>query len=455
MKLSDIYKNNSKKKEKNKFKIKTLKHQQEFLEATHPLVLDTAGFGAGKTECSVYKAISYMYKFGLKIKREQKQQYMIGLFQRNYGDIRDIYVPRFEQILQDLKLKYKYKSQAKCIEVPSLNTTFYFRSMDNPSSIVGVQYHDAFIDELDTLKADKAKLAFQKIRERVRLRKGFFTDEHGKKHKIKNTINITTTPEGFGFCYQLDKKMIEEKNPNYLRIKGSTYDNPYISDEYIENIMLGKPKSLMAQFLNGEFVNIEGQVVYSDFSMEHNLSNEKITKDDEYLFIGMDFNVGKMSAVIFVVRDDTVHAVDEIFGLLDTKAMILEIKRRYKDYKICIYPDSSGKNRKSVGASETDISLLEEEFDVYYPSVNPRVKDRVMTVNSMFCNMKEDRRLFINENKCPTLIDNLNSQTWNEKGEPDKSNDNDHMLDAMGYFIHYEFKNEEDSFTVDDVEIPG
>ncbi|MFX5309818.1 terminase, partial [Acinetobacter baumannii] len=76
--------------------------------------------------------------------------------------------------------------------------------------------------------------------------------------------------------------------------------------------------------------------------------------------VGMDFNVQKMAAVVYVRDGEELYAVGEFKDLFDTPAMIEAIKAKYQDHEIIVYPDASGDNRKSSNASETDIALLKK-----------------------------------------------------------------------------------------------
>lgn len=207
---------------------------------------------------------------------------------------------------------------------------------------------------------------------------------------------------------------------------------------YIQNLKDKYPAIQLKAYLNGEFVNLKGNTVYESFDRELNNTKLIINKNDK-LHVGMDFNVGKMSAVICVIKDNILYVLDEVFGVLDTPAMIKEINKRYYGYDITVYPDASGRNKKSSDASKTDISLLKEYFVVKARSKNPLVKDRVMSVQSLILNMNGVRRLYVNTKKCLNLVDNLEQQIYNEKGEPDKSSGKDHMLDALGYCVYWNF----------------
>ena len=114
--------------------------------------------------------------------------------------------------------------------------------------------------------------------------------------------------------------------------------------------------------------------------------------------------MGKMSAIVHVKRDGDPRAVAELIGLYDTPEMITAIKNKYETpgRSICVYPDPHGNARKSVGASDTDISLLEDAgFSVIVEHGNPAVKDRVNCMNAAFCNADNHRTYKVNVSACP------------------------------------------------------
>jgi hypothetical protein len=62
----------------------------------------------------------------------------------------------------------------------------------------------------------------------------------------------------------------------------------------------------------------------------------------------------------------------------------------------------------------------------------------VLAVNQMI-HREGSRRLLINPDTCPTVIEGLERQAYDKNGEPDKSSGFDHLNDALGYMIHYKF----------------
>ena len=103
------------------------------------------------------------------------------------------------------------------------------------------------------------------------------------------------------------------------------------------------------------------------------------------------------------------------------------------------YPDASGKSRKSVNASESDIALLREaKFTVMAKSKNPFIKDRVAAFNKQI-HKQGERRYKVNVDKCPHLTEGLEKQAYDKNGEPDKTSGLDHVLDGAGYFVSYRY----------------
>ena len=139
-------------------------------------------------------------------------------------------------------------------------------------------------------------------------------------------------------------------------------------------------------------------------------------------------------AVIFVVRGKVHHAVDEFSGLYDTPSTIEAIQEKYPEHHISVFPDASGRARKSVNASTSDIALLQQAgFSVYANKKNPFIKDRVMAANKAF----QTGSFLINDVQCKETARCLEQLTYTPNGEPDKSSNNDHLTDACTYPISF------------------
>lgn len=376
------------------------------------------GFGSGKTFVGCLDLLIFASRYPKTVQ---------GYFGISYPSIRDIFYPTLEEAAELMGYQVKIKTTDKEIELYR-NGRFYgtiiARSMDNPSTIVGFKIARAMCDEIDTLPKQKAQDAWRKIIARMRL----------VIDGVENSIGVTTTPEGFRFVYE---QFARNTKKHYSMVQASSYENAKnLPADYIESLLETYPENLVKAYVSGEFVNLTSGMVYNSYDRAKHRSRETI-RPQEPLYIGLDFNKGKMAARVFVKRDNGWHCVDEINNGLDTPAVIETIRTKWAllGHKISIYPDSSGKNGSSKGASITDISLLTAAgFRCFYKETNPFVKDRVNAVNIAFQNGK----IWVNDALAPRAADDLEQQIYDDNGEPDKKNDQDHGNDAFGYFVAYE-----------------
>lgn len=422
--------------------IDILPHQGAFIESNFTHTGLIGGYGSGKSFGGIAKTV---------IKKLNYPGVSVAYYLPTYGLIKDIAFPRFAEFLDKLGINYELKSGDH--EFHTAYGKIIMRSLSNPDRIVGYEVGYSCIDEADLVSELPMTNAFSKIiaRNRVKLPNGDV-----------NQTDLVGTPEGFKFAYNF---LVKNTKSNRSIIKAKTADNPFLPEGYIDTLMeMYTPQQLEA-YLNGEFVNLTSGTVYHRFNRKVNHSSRTIEEKD-VRHIGMDFNVEKMNAVIYVVDEvdnnnienfrnlvnyETLKqyvkltgkarlktAVDEIVNAYDTPEMIGLVKAKYPNKKIIIYPDASGDNRKSSGKS--DIDLLKKDFVVRKLSKNPFVKDRVNAMNLSFLDSARNVFHYVNTDECPVYTEALEKQTY-KNGEPDKSTGFDHITEAGGYFIYYDNKN--------------
>ncbi|MDG4650103.1 terminase family protein [Roseibacterium sp. SDUM158017] len=374
------------------------------------------GFGSGKT---------FVGCLDLGLFAGQHPKTVQGYFAPTYRDIRDTFWPTFDEASEQLGFRTKIKKADKEVDLfrgRAYYGTVICRSMDDPGAIVGFKVARALVDEIDIMAKDKAGDAWRKIIARMRL----------VIPGVENGIGVTTTPEGFRFVYDTFGR---DPKPGYSMVQASTYENAaYLPPDYIDSLKEAYPSELVQAYIEGRFVNLTSGSVYRAYDRTANRSGEMI-REKEPLYIGQDFNVGNMFSAVNVRRDDGLHAVEELKGILDTPALIGALKSRYEGHVIYVYPDASGGSRKTVNASESDIALLKAAgLKVRAKDSNPPVKDRILAMNAAF----EKRTHWINDKACPVLAEALEQQAYDKNGEPDKTTGHDHPVDADGYLIHHE-----------------
>lgn len=391
--------------------------QRAFVRARDAYPAFVGGFGSGKTAAAIARAMA------LKITHRRCD---IAYYLPTFPLVEDIAFRRFPELCERKGWAYRLNRTSAFIEFPNAGR-IVFRTMEQPQRIVGYEVAHSICDELDTLPTDKARQVWNRVIARNRQKCG-----------APNTVGVVTTPEGFRFVYE---RWVRDVRPGYVLFRARTEDNAeHLPDGYVENLRSSYPSQLLQAYLDGEFVNLTAGSVYAEFDRRLNASIESV-QPGETVHVGMDFNVGKMAAVIHVLRDGDPHAVAEIVGVFDTPAMAAILRERYtaRGNTVIVYPDASGGGRRSVDASRSDLAVLRQAgFTVLVHAANPAVRDRVLSVNQML-HAAGKRRYRVHHDHCPHLVEALEKQAYDNNGEPDKSSGLDHVVDAAGYFIVYRY----------------
>lgn len=387
-------------------KIATLKHQRDFINSTAIHTALVGGYGSGKSFCGIAKTI---------IKKLQYKGIDVAYYLPTYGLITDVAYPKFTEQLTAYNITFTLNKAENRISTPY--GCIILRNMSDPERIVGYEVGYSLIDETDILPKDKMANVFGKIigRNRSRLPNG-----------EPNKTDVVGTPEGFKWLYDY---FVKNPSPDKVMVKAKTIDNPFLPKDYIQTLISTYTKEQAEAYLNGEFVNLNSASVYTSYNRKAHRTNE-VHLPNEQLYIGLDFNVTNMNAVVHVFRNNKLYAVGEVIAVYDTQTMCDYLKENYPTNKIIVIPDASGNARSSSGAS--DFSIIKQNgFIIDAPRKNPPVTERVNSVNLAF----QNDNYFINDNLCPYYSEALEKQSY-KNGIPDKQSGFDHVTEAGGYCVH-------------------
>lgn len=340
--------------------------------------------------------------------------------------LRDIFIPKMKQALEEWGIDYKFNASNSIFTlfINGYENKLICMSMENVERLVGINAAFIICDEFDTSKADIAYKAYIKLLGRLR------------DGNVRQFV-ITTTPEGFKAAYKI---FIQEKADNKKLIRAKTTDNKYLPIDFIETLREQYPPNLLEAYLDGNFVNLTTGTIFNYFDRKRH-NTDIVETETEEILIGQDFNVGACVSIIYIKR-----YIDNKLKLIqvgemesyDTHSLILNIKNKYPNRPISIYPDASGNSRKS-SASETDIRMLRSaNFNVYVNSTNPLVRDRILIANNCF----DKDTVLVNVNRCPKTADAYEQHAYDEKGQPCKFNGAgtvDDYTDAATYPLAYLF----------------
>jgi hypothetical protein len=394
--------------------IKLLKHQKEFCEdyETRYLAL-VAGFGSGKTHAFCIKTILMAAK---------NTGYVGAVMEPTYGMLERVLIPEMERTLEELRIPYKYKASTMTftLQFKEGETIVRCLAAENYRRMAGMNLAFFGVDECDTIKKEIARAMWNMAMSRLR------------KGRVYQGFT-TSTPEGFSFLYEF---FVEQVSADRRLIKGRTADNPYLPPDFIESLLANYPPNLIKAYLEGEFTNLtSGQVYYAFDRIRNNTTKTLADFPNHVIHIGQDFNVGKCSSTVHVIDNGIPYLLEEIMGARDSAQVVSIIRQRYAGRRVIIYPDASGGSNKT-NAALTDIAHFKQAgFEIRASSKNPFVRDRVNSVNAKFSN----NSYFVNVLQCPFTVKALEQQVYNKAGEPDKEHDQDHPVDALGYFIWQNF----------------
>lgn len=329
-------------------------------------------------------------------------------------------------IWDDLKEKMIACRWAKKINESDLtirlvnNSIIHLRSADNPDSLRGVSIDYLVMDECAMIDH---KTWTEVLRPALSDRKG---------HAM-----FITTPKGHNWIYDLYQQA--HNLDDWFPYQSTTLAGGMVSEDEIEAAKAELDDKSFRQEYEATFETYAGMIYYN-WSPERNVARRPVDSlpRNEILHVAMDFNVTPIVAAIARVTGNEIHVIDEIkMDGSNTFEMADELKHRYPNNRMWVYPDASGQARKTSSNTSDHNILRQAGFTIKAKGVNPPVKDRIAAVNASLLSATGDVRLTVDP-KCKHLINCISKQTYKEGTQvPDKSSDLDHFNDALGYLVHW------------------
>ena len=393
-----------------------MQHQWDFLTSKHSITGLVSGYAGGKTHIFIRRTLLHH----LTAKNTSGQSRGIIVYPI-YKQARSLFVEPFRKLLASIGIASSYSS------IDARITTEYgiidIHTMQRPERIVGEEYTYGGIDELDTVKFDTARETVEKTLGRLR----------GNKKVIFYAV---TTPEGFRFTHNF---FVEEADDTKLLIRAKSTDNPFLSKDYLRTLVRQYDEERIKQYIGGEFVNLSGTSAVYKFNRElHTAPMDKSDYGNGELWIGMDFNVNPMTALVTRVfrspngNIERVIVVDEHILHNSNTRKTMELLQGLYGRKIAgIVVDVSG-NQRHTNAEFTDIQIIKSfGYSVYARKILEKTK--LDNLNMMI----DDGMITVNS-ACKTTITDLENVTIGADNKIDKSDKKlTHALDALGYLVFY------------------
>ena len=316
-------------------------------------------------------------------------------------------------------------------------TAIYVVGLDKPERIEGMPWDGCFITEMPNIKEGAWGEHIRPV----------LSDTGGFAF-------LDGVPEGMNFYYDLALYACGGVLPKTISGQGSFAENPddpewcyyhWFSEDVLNPAEIDAAKMQLdertyRQEYLGSFESYAG-LAYWAFGADN--LKKCAYKKEEFVHVGMDFNVNPMTATLSHVRGDDIFQFGEYYlSNSNTYEMAEEIKRDYGSENCIIYPDSTGQAMES-NATMSDLSILRKAgFTVKSRPTNPYVKDRLNAVNSKLKAGDGKPHYFINPKQCPKTVNDLNKVASTADGRIDRDQEKTgltHISSALGYMVNYLF----------------
>jgi PBSX family phage terminase large subunit len=338
-----------------------------------------------------------------------------------YRQAKQIVWKKLKQKLIELRWADKINESELTIQLKN-GSTISLKGADNHDSLRGVGLDFIVMDEFADIDPDAF---YETLRPTL-------SDKEGSALFIG-------TPKGIGnWAHSLYQMQLE--NPDlWASFSYTTLDGGNVSADEIEQARRDLDERTFRQEYMATFETYTGRIFYNFDRTTHVKKWEQPIPD--VVYIGMDFNIDPMSAVIMVRQGDCLHVIDEIrMFSSNTQETVEEINSRYGKIKKWVYPDPASRQRKTSAGGATDLTILQNAgYIVKAPMAHNPVRDGINAVNSRLKNDKGAINLYVDP-KCKHTIDSLERYSYKEgTSQPDKDGGYDHMMDALRYAVDYMF----------------
>ena len=394
----------------------TLIHQYEFAfadPAISPFPAIVGGYRSGKTW-----SIPLRWTALIDYRADHGDKCELFVVESTYPMVRRVAVPTFNAFFDKYGIKHAYHKTEHTYSIfyKQKRHDCMFVTGERPEAIIGFSKTDGIIDEFDTLRTEDAQ---EDVYDRCLARLS----------ECENaSLGVVTTPEGFRMTYEMYQN--ENRDPlRYKLIRAKTTDNRFLPASYIQQLYEKYDAKLVQRYVNAEFVNLSGMMAYYMFKREAHVQPCPVNPALP-LYIGIDFNVNPMTAVVLQSEGNLYRVVGEYFiPNSNTRALANLIAQDWPGFVIYACPDMTGGSRKT-SADYTDIDILKQHGFQVLGTRNIAERSRLNIVNNLF-----DKTRLLIDPKCKKLINDMEKVVTDSYGQISKEKDSQltHISDALGY----------------------
>jgi hypothetical protein len=336
-----------------------------------------------------------------------------------YKDLQDVWLELRYLLSPIIQSKNEQTKQMRLITGGVID----FWSMDEPDSGRGRKYKRVVIDEAE--KARKFREAWNQTIMPTLL-------------DYKGDAWILSTPK-FGNTFF--KELFHKEDPQWARFNLSTYDNPHIDVDEVDNLRQQLDELTFRCEILAEDVNLANNPFAYAFDAEKHI--EPCSYDQRYhIYLSFDFNVDPITCIAVQHIDGCIRVINE-FALRnsDIYQLTQNIIARFPKAAFVVTGDATGANRSALTAGNygyydvVQKQLMLGRSQMKQPAVNPSVRDTRVLMNSLLQNYQ-----VMVDPSCNQLIRDLQYVEVDDDGDILKDRSTDirkaDLLDCFRYYCN-------------------
>ena len=443
---------------------KPLPHQAEFLSHPAKYKMTAGGYGSGKSAID----IQYVLKHIFLIPKAR-----VCVCGRSYPALESTFLEEFKNIFPEKLLKSK--NDQKKEYVFTNGSVLMLRSFDDPTKLKSMNLTLVVIIEA----SDVPESGFEMMKSRLRNTSALipeydvngepvmYYDPKSKTRKIKYRVDarhilMETNPASnwvkkflteskdvrYHGSAQNEGYVFRNTNENYFTQIVSTDSNPYLPENYVDELSKGQSPAWVAQFLKGSF-NFNDNLVFPNVGLRivkpHKLPDEYDAQGNRALFfaIGLDYGIVDHTHIVYTAYSTItkkLYVYDELrINNADVKTICREYRKNTKIngtdlHHLLMLPRFDG---RSYNKRESDLTTIGGAFEanglIFEPSFAGH-EIRIIKLNSLINH--DQIEIF---STCEYLIEEMLNYTFvlDKEGRPTKTpkDGKDHGITALEFVV--------------------
>ena len=344
----------------------------------------------------------------------------VAYFTPTYNDLSDVWSEVKTRLQPIIAEKNEQTKQIKLITGGVID----FWSMDNPDSGRGRKYARVIVDEAE--KAKKFKDAWQNTILPTLM-------------DFKGDAWILSTPK-FGQTYF--KQLHSQRKDNWASFNLSTYDNPFIDRDEIEEIKQTMDELSFRCEILAEDVDVTNNPFAYAFDANKHIASGLFYNPSLPVLLSFDFNKDPITCIAGQSDGHTIRIIQEfalsnsdIFELCDL------LLATFHNVPLMITGDATGRNRSALTKGNYNYytvikqKLMLGDNQMKVGNINPSVADTRVLMNSLL--QKADIKI---NDTCTRLIKDLKYVEVDNEGDIKKDRSSEFkMSDFLDCFRYYCF----------------